>query len=349
MLPHASKKVLWVDDDPSFLEVGQMILENAGFKFIAAQDGHEALRVVTEQQPNLILLDYSLRDLTGKEIFDLLLGENDDIRTGRTPVIMLTGRRPAEAERRELLGRGLANYLYKPFGDHELLNVIENELLISDIRERNRALLKELQQTKREIQETNSSILVALADLLKAKDHYTGEHSSAVLNFTETVGRKLGVADDFIQDLRLAALLHDIGKIGVPEAILCKPARLEPDEKVIMDSHVTRGYEALAKIPRLRHVSKFVLHHHEWWDGRGYPTKIAGEEIPLESRIIAVVDAYDAMTSDRPYRNGMPQDIALCRLREGAGTQFDPTVVECFAACLNEGLIGTRDVKLPAL
>jgi HD-GYP domain-containing protein (c-di-GMP phosphodiesterase class II) len=157
------------------------------------------------------------------------------------------------------------------------------------------------------------------------------------------------MTDESIYELKLAALLHDIGKIGVPEAILRKPARLDDWEKKIMDEHVTRGYEALVKIPRLKRVSELVLRHHEWWDGRGYPGRLAGEEIPLEARIIAVVDAYDAMTSDRPYRAGMSPDLAIKRLREAAGTQFDPRIVDCFAACLTDGLLGDRNVTVSAL
>lgn len=356
MHPHADKKVLWVDDDPSMLEVGRMTLESAGYRFLAAQDGLEALRIVTKQQTDLILLDYSLGDMTGKELFELLVTEHRDISSGRVPVIMLTGRNSTEAERRALLSRGLTNYLSKPFGSQELLNLIENEFLISDIRERNRLLTQELQnanrqlqKTNQELQETHSSILIALNSLLTAKDNYTGEHSSAVLNFVAKVGRRLGLTDTEIYDLQLAALLHDIGKIGVPEAILCKPSRLDEQEKEIMDLHAVRGYEALSSIPNLKRISKMVLHHHEWWDGRGYPAKLAGEQIPLEARIIAVVDAFDAMTSDRPYRRGMSQQIALDRLQEGSGTQFDPKIVACFASCLDEGLLGNRNIELPAL
>jgi putative two-component system response regulator len=342
MHPHANKQVLWVDDDPSQLEVGQIILERAGYRFLTAQDGQEALRIVAETQVDLILLDYSLRDMTGKEVFDLLVLQQDAARTTRIPVVMLTGRQASLAEQRSLFTRGLAAYLLKPFSDHELLNIIENVLLTFEIRETNRLLHQELE-------ETNSSVLLALASLLSAKDNYTGEHSGAVLNFVAKVGRRLGLSEDSIYELKLAALLHDIGKIGVPEAILRKPGRLDDEEKQIMDQHVIRGYEALVKIPRLKRISELVLRHHEWWNGLGYPGRLAGEEIPLESRIIAVVDAYDAMTSDRPYRLGMGQDKALQRLQDAAGTQFDPSVVDCFTACLTEGLLGVRNVNLPEL
>jgi putative two-component system response regulator len=342
MHPHANKWVLWVDDDPSQLVVGQMVLERAGYRFLAARDGQEALRIIAENHLDLILLDYSLGDLTGKEVFDLLVLHYEAANATRPPVVMLTGRNATQAEQRALFSRGLTAYLLKPFSDHELLNVIENVLLTSEIRETNRRLHQELE-------ETHSSVLFVLVSLLSAKDNYTGEHSGAVLNFVAEVGRRLGLSEDSIYELKLAALLHDIGKIGVPETILRKPSRLDSWEKEIMDQHVTRGYEALVKLPRLKRISEFVLRHHEWWDGRGYPGKLAGEQIPLEARIIAVVDAYDAMTSDRPYRAGMSPDIAVKRLRDAAGTQFDPQVVDCFAACLNQGLLGDRNVTLPKL
>lgn len=340
MHPHANKQVLWVDDDPSQLDIGQIVLKRAGYRFLAAQDGQEALRIVAENHVDLILLDYSLGDMTGKEVFDLLVRQQVATNSIRTPVVMLTGRSATPAEQRALFARGLAAYLVKPFSDHALLNVIENVLITSEIREANRLLHQELE-------ETNSSMLLALASLLSAKDNYTGEHSGAVLNFVGKIGRRLGLTEDSIYELKLAALLHDIGKIGVPESILRKPSRLDDWEKAIMDQHVVRGYEALVKIPRLKRISELVLRHHEWWDGRGYPGRLAGEEIPLEARIIAVVDAYDAMTSDRPYRAGMSPDVAINRLKEAAGTQFDPGVVECFAACLSEGVLGDRNVNLP--
>lgn len=342
MLPHAKKRVLWVDDDPSQLVIGQTILERAGYYFLAAHDGQEALRIVAERKPDLILLDYSLGDMTGKEVFDLLALQYEGIRSGCLPVAMLTGRGASPTEQRALFSSGLAAYLLKPFSEPELVNVIENMLLLSEVRSANRLLNKELE-------ETYSSILLALASLLSAKDNYTGEHSGAVLNFVAEIGLRLGLEADSVYDLKLAALLHDIGKIGVPESILRKPSRLEDWEKAIMDEHVLRGYDALKKLPRLKRVSEFVLRHHEWWDGRGYPGKLAGDQIPLEARIIAVVDAYDAMTSDRPYRKGLSQQVAISRLREAAGTQFDPQVVECFASCLNEGLLGDRNVNLPEL
>ncbi len=348
MLPHA-KKVLWVDDDPSMLETGQIFLEGAGFTFFKASTGHEALRIVEQKKPNLILLDYSLGEMSGKEVFNLLMQQDEDVASGSLPVVMLTGRDGNKSEQRELFEKGLSAYLVKPFSPNELVNVIDNFFIIGQIRQQNQQLIKDLQKANQEIQETHSSILLSLTSLLSVKDTYTGEHSGAVLNFCEIIAQKLGMADDEVSDVKLAALLHDIGKIGVPEEILKKPSRLTPEEKTEMDKHVLHGYRALQGLPRLKRVSNIVLRHHEWWDGGGYPDKIVGQEIPLGARIISVVDAYDAMTSDRPYRKGMSSDIAVERLWQASGTQFDPQVVNCFAACLDTGLLGDRNINLPEL
>jgi putative two-component system response regulator len=341
MHPHAGKKVLWVDDDISTLELGRIILEPAGYHFVAAQDGQEALGRAEEERPDLILLDYSMSSMSGREVFDALAGV-EDAALRHTPVVMLTGRSGNNREQRELLARGLAAYLVKPFGPRELLNVIDNVLVANDIRAQNR-------QLETELRDTFTSVVQSLISLLSVKDPYTGEHSGALLVLAEKVARRIGLPEEEVFDVKIAALLHDIGKIGVPEAILRKPGRLTPEEKAEMDKHVAHGYRALAGIPKLQRVRELVLGHHEWWDGRGYPRGLVGEETPMGARIVAVVDAYDAMTSDRPYRRGMESGIAVERLRQASGTQFDPFVVESFTECLSDGVIGERDVSLQGL
>jgi putative two-component system response regulator len=341
MHPHADKKVLWVDDDVSTLELGRIILEPAGYRFLAAQDGHEALGVAGAEQPDLILLDYSMGSMDGKEVFETLAASGDE-ELRQTPVVMLTGRSGNNREQRELLARGLAAYLVKPFGPRELLNVIDNVLVASEIRAQNRKL-------ETELRDTFASVVQSLVSLLSVKDPYTGEHSGALLTLAERVARKIGLPEDEVFDVKIGALLHDIGKIGVPEAILRKPGRLTPEEKAEMDKHVTYGYRALEGIPKLRRVRELVLRHHERWDGLGYPDGLRGDETPLGARIVAVVDAYDAMTSDRPYRRGMRSEIAVERLHQASGTQFDPSVVESFAECLAEGAVGERNVNLRGL
>jgi HD-GYP domain-containing protein (c-di-GMP phosphodiesterase class II) len=170
----------------------------------------------------------------------------------------------------------------------------------------------------------------ALSSALEAKDAYTLDHARSITEMTADVGRRLGMREDEIRDLKLGALLHDIGKIGVPTEILSKPGPLTDEEFEVMKEHTVIGERIIADVEFLQGVRPLVLHEHERWDGAGYPHQLKGDEIPLGARIIFVCDAWHAMTSDRPYRTALPNEEAVRRLREGSGTQFDPAVVETF-------------------
>jgi diguanylate cyclase (GGDEF)-like protein len=178
------------------------------------------------------------------------------------------------------------------------------------------------------LERTFVSTVEALANALEASDEYTSTHARWITDLSLRVGRELGLDEPALKRLELGALLHDIGKIGIPSDVLAKPGRLTADERVLVQTHPELGERIIAPIDRLQDVRPIVRHCHERWDGRGYPDRLAGERIPLESRIIFVCDAYHAMTSDRPYRKRIRRGEALRRLAEGAGTQFDPAVVE---------------------
>ena len=180
------------------------------------------------------------------------------------------------------------------------------------------------------LEDTFVSTVEALANALEANDEYTSTHARWISDLSLRVGRELGLDEGALKQLELGALLHDIGKIGVPSAILLKPGRLSAAERAIIEMHPVLGERIIAPIDRLQEVRVVVRHCHERWDGRGYPDGLAGENIPLESRIIFVCDAFHAMTTDRPYRKRLGVDEACRRLREGAGTQFDPAVVDVF-------------------
>lgn len=182
----------------------------------------------------------------------------------------------------------------------------------------------------------------ALVAALEAKDAYTAEHARSIVERAEQVGRLLGLDDAALRDLRFAAVFHDIGKISVPEAILCKPGPLTPEEREIMERHTIVGEQILAPVEFLAGVRAVVRHEHERWDGAGYPDKLAGEAIPLGSRIILACDALHAMTSDRPYRSALSHEDAVAELRRHAGTQFDPRVVEALLAVLDESPMSAR-------
>ncbi len=175
-----------------------------------------------------------------------------------------------------------------------------------------------------------SSVICAFNQLLDLKDLNTGVHSTRLAEWGMRVGQELGLEESELQNLEVAALLHDIGKVGIPDAILRKPGRLDADEYALMKKHPEYGWAVLRMLPGFERAALDILHHHENVDGKGYPAGLQGSEIPIVSRIVTVIDAFDAMVSSRPYRVGLPHEEAIRRLVESSGTQFDPTVVQCF-------------------
>jgi putative nucleotidyltransferase with HDIG domain len=187
--------------------------------------------------------------------------------------------------------------------------------------------VKELQT---QMAAARTAVICAMNQLLDLKDLNTGVHSTRLAEWAMRIGRDLGLDDECLQDLEVAAILHDIGKIGTPDAILRKQGPLTPEERVIMQKHAEYGWAVLRVIPGFERASLFVLHHHEAYDGSGYPARLAGNDIPIGSRIVSVIDAFDAMVSSRPYRKGLPLEEAIRRLNESTGRQFDPVVTPRF-------------------
>ena len=197
------------------------------------------------------------------------------------------------------------------------------------------------QQAERRLEEYADSLrrgfVLGLVELLDLKDLYTGMHSTQLAQLALAVGQRLGMAGRELTDLEIGALLHDIGKIGIPETILHKPSRLSEEEMALVRRHPEFGWQATRVVPGLERASLYILHHHERWDGCGYPGGLRGPQIPMGSRIVCAVDAFAAMTTSRPYRAALPREEGLRRLRADAQVQFDSQVVECFAEIAVQG------------
>ena len=187
-----------------------------------------------------------------------------------------------------------------------------------------------VKQVEEQVTALRSSLICAFNQLLDLKDLNTGVHSTRLAEWGMRVGQELGLEEAELQNLEVAALLHDIGKVGIPDSILKKPGRLDPDEYALMKKHPEYGWAVLRMLPGFERAALDILHHHENLDGKGYPAGLKGSEIPIVSRIVTVIDAFDAMVSSRPYRVGLPHEEAVRRLIESSGTQFDPAVVRCF-------------------
>jgi HD-GYP domain-containing protein (c-di-GMP phosphodiesterase class II) len=189
-----------------------------------------------------------------------------------------------------------------------------------------------IKQLEEQSSALRNSVICAFNQLLDLKDLNTGVHSTRLAEWGMRVGQELGLEEAELQNLEVAALLHDIGKVGIPDAILRKPGRLDPQEYTLMKRHSEYGWAVLRMLPGFERAALDILHHHESFDGKGYPAGLKNTEIPVVSRIVCVIDAFDAMVSSRPYRKGLPYEEAVRRLTEASGTQFDPVVVRTFVS-----------------
>jgi HD-GYP domain-containing protein (c-di-GMP phosphodiesterase class II) len=197
-----------------------------------------------------------------------------------------------------------------------------------------------IKQVEEQVSALRTSVICAFNQLLDLKDLNTGVHSTRLAEWGMRVGQELGLEEPVLQNLEIAALLHDIGKVGIPDAILRKPGKLEAEEYALMKKHPEYGWAVLRMLPGFERAALDILHHHESFDGKGYPAGLKDTEIPIVSRIVSVIDAFDAMVSSRPYRKGLPFEEAVRRLFLASGTQFDPVVVQCFLSFAQTEIAG---------
>jgi putative nucleotidyltransferase with HDIG domain len=330
-------RVLIVDDDAVVREAISMVLSEEGFDCRSANGAEEALDRVRETEPHLVISDMKMPGKDGLWLLDRLRRERPD-----TAVVMLTAYGDTEAAV-ECLRRGATDYLLKPPRSSDLLRSIERALSRrrdERARERYRTSLQrtvrekasDLRRALVEVEAAYHSTLYALVAALDAREHETGDHSQRVGRYTLALADRMGVPLEQRNDIFRGALLHDIGKIGVPDAILLKPGPLDAAEWEEMRKHPQTGFNILKSIGFLRVPAEIVLSHQERFDGSGYPRGLRGAEIHVGARIFAVADALDAMVSDRPYRRSLGLPRALAEIDRQSGTQFDPRVVEALAA-----------------
>lgn len=327
-------RVLIVEDEPEIRSFLYDLLEE-DYACTAVDSAEAALALLSTTSFELILSDIILGGMTGLEMVSQVIGIAPE-----TVIIMMSGQKTIEIAI-EAMRAGAFDYVMKPFDLEQIEFAVEraasqHHLLAAKRRYEAELELKVAQRTAElngaleSVEEAYRATLNALVSALETRDRETGGHSERVVTFSLRLGRELGLSREELRSLEYGALLHDIGKIGVPDAILHKPARLTEEEWVEMRKHPAHGRQILSDIDFLDGASRVVSEHHEQWNGSGYPLKLRGEEIDIKARIFAVVDAFDAMISDRVYRKGMSYEEARAELHRCAGTQFDPQVVEAF-------------------
>jgi putative nucleotidyltransferase with HDIG domain len=333
--PSEPTKILIVDDDGSVRDVIAVLLSEEGYACTAVSSAEAALDASRHADYPLVISDVRMPGRDGFWLLERMRDAHPD-----TAVVMLTAYGDTEAAV-ECLRNGAADYLLKPPKVTELIRAIERALgrrrldlarqkYRRSLENRVREKTAELSRALRDLESTYSQTLWSLVAALDAREHETGDHSQRVVRYSLAVARRIGLAERELPDLGRGALLHDIGKIGVPDAILLKPGRLSETEWAEMKRHPQIGYEILRSIDFLEHSAQVVLSHQERFDGRGYPRGLAGEAIPITARIFAIADTYDAMTSHRPYRKALSAQAARDEIARCAGTQFDPRCAQAF-------------------
>jgi putative nucleotidyltransferase with HDIG domain len=336
-----AERILVVDDEETIREIVCSMLSSCNYQCKQAGSGLEALAILESgDEFELMLSDLMMAGLDGNGLLEKSKEKYPDM-----PVVMVTAVHDISVAL-AAIRNGAYDYLLKPFEREQLLATVRRALENRRLKLENRtyqtnletlvtARTEQLRKAMATLERSYDITLEALGDALDLKDAETEGHSKRVTAFTIAIARHMGLSADQIRIIARGAFLHDIGKMAIPDAILRKPGKLNPDELAIMREHCYRGFQLLKRIPFLGEASDIVYSHQEHFDGSGYPRGLKGEEIPLGARIFSVADTLDAITSDRPYRAAQTVQAAKIEIEKWAGRQFDPDVVKAFLSMPN--------------
>jgi putative two-component system response regulator len=357
----ASSKIMIVDDEPINVKVARKYLKLEGYEqFVTTTDSREAVAMVEKERPDVLLLDIMMPHVSG---LDILAALRADKRWAHLPVVILTAATD-QATKRRALELGASDFLAKPVDPTELIPRLYNVLTVKRHHDHMEQYAHELEaevlRRTAELARSRQEVIHCLARAAEFRDDDTGRHVLRVGKYARLIGAELGWKGERLNMLEQAAQLHDIGKIGIPDSILLKPGKLGPEEIEIMHKHAGFGKRIMETLPEhesnvlrkhtelgsrllqetdspiLGLASTISLSHHEKWDGSGYPLGLAGEDIPIEGRITAVADVFDALSSKRPYKPPFPLQKCFELLEEGRGKHFDPQVLDAFFRCRPE-------------
>ncbi len=335
MLPEnalAGAHLLIVDDSPANLMILEKILSRQNCRVSQATSGEQALEIVYADKPELILLDVMMPGMNGFEVCRSLKSAPD---TAHIPVIFVTAADEID-QVKEGFASGGADFIRKPFQPDEL--VARGRLHIENIRLRGhleaqvRARTAELSGALKNLHGANQELIRRLSQAAELRDNETANHLHRMSHYSVAIARAIGLDEEVLAMLAQASPMHDIGKIGIPDRILLKPGKLTPEEFAEMKKHPQIGADLLSGLeaPIIRMAATIALTHHEKFDGSGYPHGLKGKEIPIEGRIVAIADVFDALTTSRPYKEPWPVEKAVAFMREQSGKHFDPQLIARF-------------------
>jgi putative two-component system response regulator len=333
-------KILVIDDDKALLlGLAETLRREGWYQVITADNGNLGIKLAEKNQPHLIICDVMMPPPDGMSVLKTL-AKNPV--TAAIPFIFLTAHTDPQ-DRLSGMDLGADDYIIKPFGKDELLTRVRTLLRRKDITqsmERQNSeeeiilLRAEILETVQKFSTDHNELAEAMAQMLSLRDSETEEHARRVVELSDSLARELGMGGDLLQHIRLGALLHDVGKVGIPDSILLKAETLTDEERKVIMTHPALGKLILQPLGLPPVAVEITYYHHERWDGSGYPEGLAGEDIPLSARIFAIVDVWDTLLSDRPYRKAWSEENTLAYIKEQTGKHFDPNLVEKFLAVI---------------
>lgn len=318
-------KILAVDDEIGILDSLNVFLSKAGYSFVGITNPMEAIERVKNEHFDLMLLDFLMTPLHGDQVVEEIRKFNKDLY-----ILLLTGHKDLAPPLETIRRLDIQGYCEKSDKFDQLLLLIESG--IKSIAQMNqiKSINEELSDTYEKLEQAYLESIQTLRYTVEAKDTYTRGHSDRVSEYSVLIGKYLGLPEADLDTLKIGGLFHDIGKIGVPDSILQKNGKLDDDEYSQIKQHPNIGVHILSHAKIFQNILPIVEHHHEKYDGTGYPSRLAGEDIPYLARIAAVADSFDAMTSKRAYRDSLPIDVVIAEFEKFRGTQFDPNIDDVF-------------------
>lgn len=333
-------KIIAVDDEMGIVDSLSIFLKRSGYNFTGVTDPMEAIERVKSEHFDLMILDFIMTPIHGDKVVEEIRKFNKELY-----ILLLTGHKDLAPPLETIRKLDIQGYCEKSDKFDQLLLLIESGIKsIAQMNEIKR-INDELSTTYEKLEKAYLDSIQTLRYTVEAKDPYTRGHSDRVSEFSVLIGKKLSLSEDQIKVLQVGGLFHDIGKIGIPDSILLKEAKLTDDEYSQIKNHPSIGAHILCNAEVFKDIIPIVKHHHERYDGKGYPGKLVGDDIPYLARIAAVADTFDAMTSKRTYRDALPLEVVRAEIEKCSGTQFDPTIASAFISILDDDYASIQKIQ----
>ena len=333
-------KIIAIDDETGIIDSLSIFLKRTNYDFVGITDPIEGIERIRNEHFDLLLLDFMMTPLHGDDVVEEIRKFNKELY-----ILLLTGHKDLAPPLETIKRLDIQGYCEKSDKFEQLLLLIESGIKSIEQMHEIKRINEMLKESKEQLERAYLDTIQSLRYAVEAKDPYTRGHSDRVSEYAVLIGRKMGLSEDEIKTLQIGGLFHDIGKIGVPDTILQKEAKLTDDEYSQIKNHPSIGAHILGEAEAFKDIIPIVKYHHESFDGRGYPSRLSGEKIPLLARITAVADTFDAMTSKRSYRNALDIQYVKEEIERCKGTQFDPKIAEVFLEILNNDFGKIQEIQ----